>query len=486
MHCNRSRRNFVAGLAGVAAAALAPALVGCRRRSSPSSATSASVAQDLDEVENAASFRPPLPDAEPLVRVRVLKVRDVGEAQPPPPLRIGDEGQWIVVRGQSAVGSGAAVAGPIAVAMEAGGWSIIDGKGFRAAVQGRESIDLSLLDAEPQAMIAVHHEGSGRRKTPAVYPGALRLVSRHDLRAPDDQASSAGGAFDLINDVPIESYLPGVLAGELYETWHGETFAAQAIAARSFACTEAAVFAARRHYDLTNTAASQMYVGGTSHRKAREAVEATRGIVLAYESLLVSGYYSSCCGGAAASAIDAIGSNPVNDVVPLQGRAGPDVCAGASVYQWTSQQGIDELSQRVANYGRAQKIKSLAALGRLASIDIIAANSNGRPRRMRLVDQTDQSAEVSAEDFRRAANHGAPAQGIDPPAKPLRSSHVRVTFGSTLVTFEGFGFGHGVGLCQHGAEALARQGTAHRQIALWYYPGADLIEAYGPRSTQVG
>ena len=41
---------------------------------------------------------------------------------------------------------------------------------------------------------------------------------------------------------------------------------------------------------------------GTTDAKAREAVMMTRGLVLGYQGLLVSGYYSSCCGGVAASA----------------------------------------------------------------------------------------------------------------------------------------------------------------------------------------
>ena len=76
------------------------------------------------------------------------------------------------------------------------------------------------------------------------------------------------------------------------------THAAQAIAARSFACSEHAQFG-HRHYELTNTASSQVYVGSVKHHRAVEAVAMTRGTVLSYDGLLVPGSYSSCCGGGA-------------------------------------------------------------------------------------------------------------------------------------------------------------------------------------------
>ena len=47
------------------------------------------------------------------------------------------------------------------------------------------------------------------------------------------------------------------------------------------------------------------------------------------------------------------------------------------------------------------------------------------------------------------------------------------------VTIRGRGFGHGVGLCQYGAEYRARAGATHEEILAWYYPGARLVQTYG-------
>ena len=49
-----------------------------------------------------------------------------------------------------------------------------------------------------------------------------------------------------------------------------------------------------------------------------------------------------------------------------------------------------------------------------------------------------------------------------------------------VLTLEGAGFGHGVGLCQYGAEARARDGVAWREILALSYPGAKIATNWGP------
>jgi stage II sporulation protein D len=206
----------------------------------------------------------------------------------------------------------------------------------------------------------------------------------------------------------------------------------------------------------------------------------TRGMVLGYDGLLVSGYYSSCCGGVAASAKDAIGSNPVNDVDVLEGRPQPDICNSAPVYQWKVEYPIEVVTRRLVAFGKEKRIKDLSNFTRLEGIDVAARNVHGRPTRIRVIDQQAAggvAVELRAEEFRRAVNYAG--QGLSPPDKLLRSSHVKAIFNRDTVEFEGYGFGHGVGLCQYGAEILAKDGKQFHEILLWYYPGVELVPAYG-------
>ncbi len=476
MSGDHSRRAFLVRVAGSLAAPLA--LSACRRDSDQPPAEPLLDDANLDEVPEAAVFRPPLPTSQPIIRVRVMKMRPASSVAANP-ISIGSNNQWLALRRTGAAGKGAALQGPLTVSIDTSGWSIIDGNGFRGGINGRDSVEISLMDENASPLLEVNEVAPSKSRSAASparrYPGTLRLVSRHDLES--TPGLSPTGAFDMVNDVPLESYLPGVLSGELYKTWHLQTFAAQSVAARSFAATEIAVFAGKRHYDVTNTASSQMYLGSVTDSKANEAVAMTRGLVLGYNGLLVSGYYSSCCGGVAASATDAIGSNPVNDVLPLHGRPEPDICTAAPVYQWKVEQPIDLLSRRLIAFGKDRSIRDLINFSRLESVEVSAKNDHGRPVRIRVADDRKTTLEMTAENFRRAANYSG--QGLNPPEKPLLSSNLRASFKRNTVSFEGYGFGHGVGLCQYGAEALAKSGKDFHQILLWYYPGVELVQAYG-------
>jgi len=131
-------------------------------------------------------------------------------------------------------------------------------------------------------------------------------------------ATGAEPRFDVIATLPMERYLVGVLAGELYASWEPAAYEAQAIAARSYALHERRRSrAAGRRYDIEGSALDQVFAGAVENRTARDAVRATRGMVLldgpgTARALGTSGalraYYSSTCGGRGA---DAAGIWPV-------------------------------------------------------------------------------------------------------------------------------------------------------------------------------
>ena len=245
------------------------------------------------------------------MRVRVL--RGAGSRAQ---VLIGRATQWLALGVSSDEGTEIVLRGPVVIRLGDEHWSVTDANGVRAPVDAFEPLQLVALSADENDLVVQKR----------AYPGRLRLVSRGD---------KGEHGFDVINLIDMETYLPGVVTGELFAHWLPETRAAQAIAARSFAASEHHWFRGRREWDVTSTAHSQVYRGRTDHRPSLEAVEMTRGIVLAFEGGLVPGYYSSCCGGIAASAVDAIGRNPVNDIRPLEGRTGEDVCTSAVIARWT-------------------------------------------------------------------------------------------------------------------------------------------------------
>ena len=395
--------------------------------------------------------RPELPDSPPMMRVRIFRTR-IKDTK----ITVGPDDQHLRVFPVYIGGGEAIIKGPLRISIDGDRWSIIDSDNFRVPVDDLKSLDIASTSSTPELIISKR-----------IYPGSLRLIARTDINP---------NAFDIINIVPIEAYLPGVVAGELFSHWHLQTKAAQAIAARSFACSEHAYFTGRRDYDVTDTAQSQMYIGAIQHEETRKAVTMTKGMVLEYENKLVPGYYSSCCGGAAARAVDVIGKHKANNVAPLHGRVGEDVCVNVKIANWTVKRPVLTLTRRLIEYGTKHKRQELSGLAEITSISIVKTNQNQRPTHYKITDSVNHSAEMSAEAFMRAANYTG--QGLNAPAEPLISSFVDVKIADSQATFQGKGLGHGAGLCQYGAEELAKDGRDYREILSWYYPGAKIVEAY--------
>lgn len=108
-----------------------------------------------------------------------------------------------------------------------------------------------------------------------------------------------GKSLTLINDLPLEDYLKGVVPSEMPSKWNTEALKAQAIAARSYAvATKTAGKHGSKGYDLVDTTADQAYGGATAEQgTTSRAVEDTRGIVLVQKDKVIPTYYHASSGG---------------------------------------------------------------------------------------------------------------------------------------------------------------------------------------------
>lgn len=295
-------------------------------------------------------------------------------------------------------------------------------------------------------------------------PGGLALVR-------------SGARMDAVNHAPIEQYLPGVLERELYPRWEPAAYRAQAIAARSYALWERAR-AAQRHYDLESTTASQAYAGRSTRPRAIQAVQDTRGQVLAYRGRVLPAFYSSSTGGTGQDAVYAF-PDRVEDLPPLRGvRRGKwgDI---SPMWRWaTIVRNRATLSARVRAWGAATESPA-AQLGTIASIRVVERNNAGRPTVYEVKDTRRRAVRLPCEQLRFACNYAGGEQPSLERAQVLPSSHFSVRVGRNDVRFEnGRGFGHGVGLGQWGAQHLAQSGKSHLEILAFYYRGARVERAY--------
>lgn len=143
------------------------------------------------------------------------------------------------------------------------------------------------------------------------YRGKLELVPQ-------------GGFLRVVNVLPLESYLQGVVAGEVPFSWPAEALKAQAVAARSYAL---AGLVKGKPFDLYSDVRSQVYLGVLGEKPSTtKAVADTAAEVVLYGGKVATTYYFSTSGGKTASAADVFGF----EVPYLQSR--PDPWDKASPY----------------------------------------------------------------------------------------------------------------------------------------------------------
>lgn len=150
--------------------------------------------------------------------------------------------------------------------------------------------------------------------------------------------SSTSGRIHVINVVDIDSYVAGVLAGEVPHTWPEETLKAQAVAARSYAVHKIARRTAYE-WDVVATDRDQVYEGVRGEIPAlARAVQATQGEVLGYGGETIKAYFHSACGGHTESGAEAFGE----DQPYLVGVTDP-YCAQSPYQQWNREYTVSQL-----------------------------------------------------------------------------------------------------------------------------------------------
>lgn len=106
-----------------------------------------------------------------------------------------------------------------------------------------------------------------------------------------------GGKLLVINNLPIEEYLLGVIPSEMPSRWNVEAHRAQAIAARSYAIANLGKRGSKG-FDLLDTPYDQAYGGASAETmQTNQAVGSTKGIVVTYDNRVIPAYYFAASGG---------------------------------------------------------------------------------------------------------------------------------------------------------------------------------------------
>ncbi|MHC4494554.1 MAG: SpoIID/LytB domain-containing protein [Planctomycetota bacterium] len=291
------------------------------------------------------------------------------------------------------------------------------------------------------------------------YRGNLKLITNPD-----------GSSFDAINLVPPEPYLAGVVGAEMPDYWEADALKAQAIAARTYCFYIKRRFGANRNWDVKQTEANQVYRGLREETtQIWNAVNQTKGQVLmcaqadGTEDIFPS-YYSSTCGGHTENSRNVFGDS----FGPLGGVRCPycqDVAQPKDFF-WP----MIRFDRANVTAKLLQKYPALKQLGEITNISPAGESDYGefsRVTKVKLTGSTGKSDFLRAEDFRLT---------IDSTGLKLKSSICKIVkWDNDWAFLSGRGWGHGVGMCQYGAEGMAREGKNVEQILSYYYPGSKIL-----------
>lgn len=255
----------------------------------------------------------------------------------------------------------------------------------------------------------------------------------------------------IVNLVDLEQYLYAVVPHEMPPSWQPAALQAQAICARTYVLQRSNP---QREYDVVPSELDQVYPGVAGETlSGRTAVDGTAGQVLRYGASFASVAYSSCCGGHTEASSDAWGGAPL---AYLGGVVCP-YCTASPNYRWTTDVALDAIATRFA--------AQLAPFGTLHGVRVSAQDPSGRARGFELIADRG-SALVKGSAFRL---------GVGPRVvRSLLITGVRPDAPSSGVAFDGGGLGHGVGLCQWGAQGMALTGRSASEIVAFYFPGTQI------------
>ncbi len=259
--------------------------------------------------------------------------------------------------------------------------------------------------------------------------------------------------------IEIETYLQGVVAGEMDTSWPKEALAAQAILARTFTMkkVQEGGVESRNADASTDVEEFQAYAPEEINQRVREAVEETRGLVATYQGDYINGWFYACSGGkTAASAVEGLDfrnekapyiksvDDPGFEMSPPENRS------------WKAEFPLSEVRLKLQNYVGQDP-------GAIQKVEILEKGPSERLTKVKVGDLT-----ISGPSLRLALG-----------STVMRSTLVdRLEIEGGRLIVEGKGYGHGVGMSQWGAKALAEEGRSAAEIVKYFFRDIEIQRAW--------
>lgn len=324
-----------------------------------------------------------------------------------------------------------------------------------------------------------------------------------------------GDKLTTINYVELENYLRGVVPKEMpASTFHIEALKAQAVATRTYTIRNINKHSSEGA-NLCDSTHCQEYGGiAGEHSRTNQAVEETKGMIITYGGKPIDAAYHSNSGGYTDNAHEIWGSSKTAYLVAVK-----DVYSeNQSGYIWEKTFSADDLSNRLKTKGHD--------VGNLIDIQIVSKTEGGRAKQVKIIGTKGEKT-ITGEQFRSAVgsteirstlfttikkegsysnetsvyviggdsitrsvklkdvymidSSGKISKAGDTVYAITKDGIQKVNNGGTTTdlkfTFNGKGYGHGIGMSQYGANKMATEGKKYEDILKFYYTGVK-VEPY--------
>lgn len=346
---------------------------------------------------------------------------------------------------------------------------------------GGESIEWNRADTYQILPDDARFQKGNIRVEPLEEGGQMRLESIERGCGTPSYAGTlelraVSGGMAVINELPVETYLCGVVPSEMPASYELEALKAQAVCARSYAFRQMTSYRYPEYEAHVNDSTDfQVYNNSERQENSTRAVAETEGQVVRYKGeIATTYYYSTSCGRT--TSLEAWGTDPGGGGGYLQsvevcGEQG-DYEKDLPWYRWTAQVPVQTLSALVsANTG--------VQVGTLSSVEVTKRGPGDVA--LQIVASGDAgSVTVDTENKIRGAlggsgytitkNDGSTSQST----ALLPSAFFTIEKSGDTFVISGGGFGHGIGMSQNGANEMAKQGADYREILQMFYKDVEI------------
>lgn len=261
--------------------------------------------------------------------------------------------------------------------------------------------------------------------------------------------SEKNGFLNAFVVLDLESYVKRVVYCEMPSSWPIEALEAQAVLARTYALKKIN----ENGYILPNSLNQNFDIRSSIPKNIEVAVDKTKGEIISYNGSIASVFYHSSSGTGMTENVKNVWGSQIPYLIPVR-----DYDKFSPYVHWIKKIPLDKVLETLKN---EKVIQDSSKDYKFNGVKIISIDSSGRAQKVEFTINNKKYIMTSL-CLRKIFG--------------LYSTNFKVTIDKKILSFEGSGSGHGVGLSQWGAYAMAKSNISYKNILKHYFPGTEVTK----------